>query len=316
MELNLINKTKITVLCGGWSAEREISLKTGAAVFESLKELNLNSSLMDLKSEQEALAIDSSIGLAYIALHGRGGEDGFIQRILEKKKIKYTGSSSSVCNLAMNKIEAKKVWIKEGLLTPSFLELSYQSAGEDHEEKGYGISSLSDAQKKEWPVVVKPCREGSSFGISIVKKHSRNLEEEIHEARKYDDSIIIESYIEGRELTVPILDQRALTPISIIPNSEFYDFHAKYERTDTQYVRSDLSLERTEEVKRLSLEAYNALGCKGWARVDLIESLDNNFYLIEINTVPGLTKTSLFPKSAALEDISFNQLILEMLKTA
>ena len=254
--------------------------------------------------------------MAFIALHGRGGEDGFIQDLFEQKLIPYTGSNSSVCKLTMDKSETKKIWIKEGLLTPDFLEINFDSESDSYHELNFGIQNLSEIIQRNKPIVVKPCREGSSFGISIVQDTSNGVNEEILEARSYDNRVILEEFIEGTELTVPVLDGKTLTPISIKPNSKFYDYEAKYERKDTVYEASKLNKQRMKEVKGLALKAYSVLGCKGWARVDLIDSKEENFYLIEINTVPGLTNTSLFPKSAALEGISFTELVIRMLKTA
>ena len=316
MNLGSLEGKKISIICGGWSAEREISLKTGRAVFKALEDLNLDLDLIDIKSEKEAHDLDSSLGLAFIALHGRGGEDGFIQDLFEQKLIPYTGSNSSVCKLTMDKSETKKIWIKEGLLTPDFLEINFDSESDSYHELNFGIQNLSEIIQRNKPIVVKPSREGSSFGISIVQDTSNGVNEEILEARNYDNRIILEEFIEGTELTVPILDGKALTPISIKPNSKFYDYEAKYERQDTVYEASKLNKQRMKEVKGLALKAHSVLGCKGWARVDLIESKEENFYLIEINTVPGLTNTSLFPKSAALEGISFTELVIRMLKTA
>ena len=316
MNLESLEGKKISIICGGWSAEREISLKTGKAVFKALEDLNLDLDLIDIKSEKEAHDLDSSLGLAFIALHGRGGEDGFIQNLFEQKLIPYTGSNSSVCKLTMDKSETKKIWIKEGLLTPDFLEINFDSESDSYHELNFGIQNLSEIIQRNKPIVVKPCREGSSFGINIVQDTSNGVNEEILEARSYDNTVILEEFIEGTELTVPILDGKALTPISIKPNSKFYDYEAKYERKDTVYEASKLNKQRMKEVKGLALKAYSVLGCKGWARVDLIDSKEENFYLIEINTVPGLTNTSLFPKSAALEGISFTELVIRMLKTA
>ena len=316
MNLESLEGKKISIICGGWSAEREISLKTGKAVFNALQDLNLDLDLIDIKSEKEAYDLDNSLGLAFIALHGRGGEDGFIQNLFEQKLIPYTGSDSSVCKLTMNKSETKKIWIQEDLLTPDFLEINFDSESDSYHELNFGIQNLNEITQRNKPIVVKPCREGSSFGISIVQDTSNGIKEEIHEARSYDNIIILEEFIEGTELTVPILDGRALTPISIKPNSKFYDYEAKYEKKDTVYEASKLNKKRMKEVKDLALRAYSVLGCRGWARVDLIDSREENFYLIEINTVPGLTNTSLFPKSAALEGISFTELVIRMLKTA
>ena len=163
---------------------------------------------------------------------------------------------------------------------------------------------------------MKPAREGSSFGVSIVHPGKGSLEEAMKEAIKFDDTLVIEAFIEGEEITVPILGNRTLTPLTIKPKGEFYDFEAKYLSSETEYSESQLSPEKLSDIKEFSWHAFSCLGCSGWGRVDLIKDTFGNFQLIEINTIPGLTKTSLVPKSANLEGIGFNDLIVRILNTA
>ena len=311
---NLIDR-EITVLMGGWSAEREISLKTGKAVTNSIRSLGLKVRAIDLISPDKIKNIINSLDLVFIALHGRGGEDGYIQKILEENKIQFTGSSSGACEVAMNKAETKKIWRDLSLPTPDFVEI--RNAGTPNLETIPFLSGENDVSPLEASFVVKPAREGSSFGISIVHPEGKtSLEDAMKEAIKYDDILIVEAFVEGDEITVPILGEEILTPITIKPKNLFYDFEAKYLSEDTEYLKSDLNPEEFSAVKEFSLNAFSCLGCEGWGRVDLIKDSNNNFQIIEVNTVPGLTETSLVPKSASFEGIDFDSLITRILNTA
>ena len=305
---------EISVLMGGWSTEREISLKTGRAVVDSVKSMGLSVRSVDLSSPEEAIKLVDSLDLVFIALHGRGGEDGFIQAILEEKNIEFTGSNSKSCELSMNKSETKKIWRELSLPTPDFVEI--KNAGTTKTQTSPFLSSEQDVSALEESFVVKPAREGSSFGVSIVHPGKGSLENAMKEALKYDDILIVEAFIEGEEVTVPILDGKTLTPISIKPKNDFYDFDAKYVRNDTEYSQSELSEEELMTVKNFAWHAFSSLGCSGWGRVDFIQDKKRNFQLIELNTVPGLTETSLVPKSAILEGIDFDRLIIRILNTA
>ena len=313
--LDALIHREITVLMGGWSAEREISLKTGKAVTNSIRSLGLKVRDIDLISPDEIEKIINSLDLVFIALHGRGGEDGYIQKILEENKIQFTGSNSGACEVAMNKAETKKIWRDLSLPTPDFVEV--RNAGTSNLETIPFLSGENDVSPLEASFVVKPAREGSSFGISIVHPEGKtSLEDAMKEAIKYDDILIVEAFVEGDEITVPILGEEILTPITIKPKNLFYDFEAKYLREDTEYLKSDLNPEEFDAVKEFSLNAFSCLGCEGWGRVDLIKDRNNNFQIIEVNTVPGLTETSLVPKSASFEGIDFNSLITRILNTA
>ena len=313
--LDTLIHREITVLMGGWSAEREISLKTGKAVTNSIRSLGLKVRDIDLISPDEIEKIINSLDLVFIALHGRGGEDGYIQKILEENKIQFTGSSSGACEVAMNKAETKKIWRDLSLPTPDFVEV--RNAGTPNLETIPFLSGENDVSPLEASFVVKPAREGSSFGISIVHPEGKtSLEDAMKEAIKYDDILIVEAFVEGDEITVPILGEEILTPITIKPKNLFYDFEAKYLSEDTEYLKSDLNPEEFSAVKEFSLNAFSCLGCEGWGRVDLIKDSNNNFQIIEVNTVPGLTETSLVPKSASYEGIDFNSLVTRILNTA
>ena len=314
MDLSKLEDRKITVLKGGWSAEREISLKTGEAVFNSIKSMDLTVEEIDLKSPSQIKELIDSLDLVFIALHGRGGEDGYIQKILEDNEIQFTGSNSTSCDLAMNKSETKKVWRDLSLPTPDFVEIS--NAGTSKTQTTPFLSGEKDITPLEEAFVVKPAREGSSLGISIIKPGKGSLEEAMKKALEYDDLIIVEAFIEGKEITVPILNQKALHPISIKAKGEFYDFEAKYLRNDTEYLKPELSSEELLTLNEYAWHAFSSIGCSGWGRVDLIMDHERNFQLIELNTVPGLTETSLVPKSAIIDGINFNELVISILNSA
>ncbi len=311
---NLLKDKKIAVLAGGWSAEREISLKSGLAVSKALKELQIDFNFIDLKSKEDVGNISSEIELAFIALHGRGGEDGYIQRILEDKGVLYTGSNPDSCKIAMDKSESKKIWRDLLLPTPDFVEI--KKAGTPEMQLTPYLSGEEDITSLDKTFVVKPVREGSSFGISIVKPGEGSLEESMKEALKFDDTLLVEAFVPGRELTVSILGDKVLHPIHIKPSGSFYDFKSKYESDTTEYLKAELDDDKREELQDIAWHAFSSIGCEHWGRVDFIEDENDNFQIIEVNTVPGLTQTSLYPKAASLDGISFNGLVAEILLLA
>ena len=311
---SFLGNKKVAVLMGGWSAEREISLRSGNAVLKSLKEMKINAKAIDLVSPEESKLQLEDFDIAFIALHGRGGEDGFIQELLTDKEILFTGSKTEACKLAMNKVETKKVWREFSLPTPDFVEIT--KAGKSDMKITPFLSGSDDITALDKSFVVKPANEGSSYGISIVKPGEGSLEEAIIEAVKYDETVLAEAFVDGIEITVTILGDRVLPPVAIEAKGAFYDYEAKYLSNETKYSLANLDPDNLITLKNFCWHAFKSLGCEGWGRVDLIKDNNNNFQLIEINTVPGLTETSLVPKSAALEGISFNELILEILHLA
>tara|TARA_B100000427_G_scaffold329541_1_gene346202 strand:+ start:1730 stop:2695 length:966 start_codon:yes stop_codon:yes gene_type:complete len=312
--LGRLRDYEISVLMGGWSSEREISLKSGHAVTESLKTLGLKPRSIDLKSAEHIRDIVDSLDLAFIALHGKGGEDGFVQKILEDSGKKFTGSNSKSCEIAMNKLETKKIWRELSLPTPDFVEII--NAGTKDSATIPYVSGEEDVGHLDKSFVVKPAREGSSLGITIVHPGRGSLEEAMKEALNYDDLIIVEAYIEGQEVTVPILGEKTLKPVCIKPKNEFYDFHAKYERDDTEYYQGDFNPEELDMLRDFAWHGFSSLGCTGWGRVDFILDKERNFQLLEVNTSPGMTENSLVPKSARFQDMDFSELIINILKEA
>lgn len=309
--ISTLNQKKILILSGGWSAEREISIKSGSAVSKALEANNISHTHVDLTSEEDARNLSKEFDLAFIALHGRGGEDGFIQDVLESKGIKFTGSDSKSCQISLNKTESKKIWRDLLLPTPDFVEI--QNAGSADMKLTPHLSGEEDITALDKTFVVKPANEGSSFGISIVKPGRGSLEEAMIEAVKYDSSILVEAFVDGRELTVSILGNEVLHPICIEPAGEFYDFDSKYSSSKTKYTKAELSHEKLEEIKDYAWHAFSSLGCSSWGRVDFIEDIEGNFQIIEVNTVPGLTETSLFPKAASYHGLNFDEVVMQVL---
>ena len=303
-----LEKLKIGVVAGGISSEREISLKSGRAVHESLSKNGFSSKLIDINSQEKLKSLETYKGLdlVFIMIHGKGGEDGEIQLILEAAKIKYTGSDSTSSLNAFDKLKSKEIFEKNGLEVPLRMMLQH-SPSENND------------------IVIKPLREGSSFGVSIIKrwwdyKKSRpslETEEALKEAQKYGDGVLIEEFIEGKELTVAIVGESTYPAIEIISPNEFYDFSAKYDGIGTKYIPANLSSTETKKLSEICLKAFKSLGCSGWGRVDLIKSKnDGILYILEVNTVPGMTETSLVPKAARLAELSFNDLLVEIIKTS
>ena len=303
-----LEKLKIGVVAGGISSEREISLKSGRAVHESLSKNGFSSKLIDINSQEKLKSLETYNGLdlVFIMIHGKGGEDGEIQSILEAAKIKYTGSNSTSSLNAFDKLKSKEIFEKNGLEVPLRMMLQH-SPSENND------------------IVIKPLREGSSFGVSIIKrwldyKKSRpslETEEALKEAQKYGDGVLIEKFIEGKELTVAIVGESTYPAIEIISPNEFYDFSAKYDGIGTKYIPANLSSTETKKLSEICLKAFKSLGCSGWGRVDLIKSKnDGILYILEVNTVPGMTETSLVPKAARLAELSFNDLLVEIIKTS
>ena len=288
---------------GGISEEREISLRTGRAAISALSSLGYEAVAIDAGKDLPERLISERVDVAFIALHGRFGEDGCVQGLLEVMGIPYTGSGVRSSSLCMDKAAAKKVMSFNRVSTAPFVVVRQ---GEDS----------SDVKLPRLPVVVKPCRSGSAIGVSIVGK-KKELAPAIKEAHRHGSEAVIEGYIKGRELTVAILDGQALPIVEIRPRRGFYDYRAKYTKGLTDFI-VPAALKKTEaaRVVRLSLAAYNALGCSGAARVDVMLSEAGKPYVLEVNTIPGLTELSLFPRAASAVGIDYPSLVERMLLSA
>lgn len=301
---------RVGVLFGGLSAEREISLQSGAAVIAALQEAGIDHVAIDVGDNVIADIQAANIDRAFLILHGPGGEDGRIQALLEFLGIPYTGSDVASSALAMDKLRTKQLWRgvdidgKQGLSTPEFAVLTKNS------DFSKVLASLGG------DVMVKPANEGSSIGMSRVNT-AADLEVAFQKAAQYQGSVLVERLIVGGEYTVGILDGEALPPIKLETNHSFYDFNAKYIAEDTRYLcPCGLSAEKEQELKMLALNAFNAVGCRGWGRVDVMADAQQNFYLLEVNTAPGMTSHSLVPMAAKAVGLSFAELVLTVLRAS
>ncbi len=291
---------KVAVLYGGNSAERDVSLQTGQAVFDALQRKGIDAELVDTQQNFISRLQEGNFARAFIALHGRGGEDGTIQGLLDHLNIPYTGSGVLGSALCMDKARCKRVWQSIGLATPPF-SMWEPGTGIDDYVKLFGL-----------PLAVKPVFEGSSVGVTRVNS-ATDFDKACNLAAKYG-AVMIEPWIIGDEYTVGILGTQALPSIQISAAESFYDYNAKYIAEDTQYIcPSLLTAAEEENVQKLSYAAFAAVGATGWGRVDLIRDLNGDFWLLEVNTVPGMTSHSLVPKAAKVAGLSFDELVLEIL---
>jgi len=301
---------RVGVLMGGTSSERGISLKSGQAVFSALKEIGVDVVAIDIVTDnpQENVNLLKKYNLdcAFIALHGRFGEDGTIQSILEGMNLPFTASGVKASQLAMDKIGSLEIFSQGGLYVPKsqFLAKSaYQKEKVLTNQLGY-------------PLVVKPANHGSSIGLSLLE-NERQLPVAIELAFKFDEHIIMQQYISGRELTVGILDEVALPVIEIIPHNKFFDFAAKYQDNLTRYIiPAVLDQKMALEIQQMAQKAHKLLGCYGCSRVDFILAKKGRPYILEVNTIPGMTATSLLPKAAKIVGIDFSRLCLKLLELA
>ncbi|MBW6507964.1 MAG: D-alanine--D-alanine ligase [Desulfuromonadales bacterium] len=292
-----MQKKKIGVLAGGWSVERDVSLRTGQAALAALSARGYRAQLIDPDHHLPQQLYDAGIEVAFVALHGQGGEDGTVQGLLEVMQIPYSGSGVLASSMAMDKIVTKQLLVYHGIQTPGF---DYVKPGETPDDLLRRCLRL--------PVVVKPSREGSTVGISIAR-NKQELEAGLDAAAQLHGSLLVEDYIDGAELTVSVVNEQVLPIIQIVPQGGFYDYQAKYASTTTRYlVPAPLSSEVTGQIQDAALRACRALGCRGAARVDFMMA-NGCFYCIEVNTIPGMTATSLLPKAAAAAGIAFEELV-------
>jgi len=297
---------RIGVLMGGTSAEREVSLRSGKSVEAALRAQGLEVEAIDVGSDIVEELRGKRVEVAFIALHGRGGEDGTIQGLLEWLGIRYTGSGVLASALAMNKVYSKRLFQSSGLLTPPYRALR----SVDNAAMSALLGELG------LPVVVKPLEEGSTIGVSIVREEEE-LEPAFQRAFDHGCCILVEKYIPGKEITVGILGEEPLPPIEIVPASGFYDYRAKYTAGLTQYrVPPSLPRPLLSRIQEVGMGAHRALGCSGFSRVDLRLDDDGAPYVLEVNTVPGMTETSLLPKAAAAAGYDFCALTRKILELA
>jgi D-alanine-D-alanine ligase len=292
---------KVAVLYGGRSAEREVSLKSGAAVLAALQAAGVDAHGIDVGMDILQRLGGQSFDRAFIVLHGRGGEDGTMQGLLDCAGIPYTGSGVLASALAMDKLRTKQVWHSLGLPTPRHATLT----SEDDCERVAG--------ELGFPLMVKPSQEGSSIGMAKVHDLAE-LRAAWQNARTYDSNVLVEQYVSGPEFTVAMLDGEILPPIRLGTGHEFYDYEAKYLSGDTQYqIPCGLAADKEAELRYLTARACAALGVTGWGRADVMQDREGNFWLLEVNTVPGMTDHSLVPMAARAAGMDFSQLVLRLL---
>ena len=309
----MFNKNQVVaVVMGGPSAEREVSLNTGAAIANALREYGYTNVVeidLDPRNFGKQLA-ESKAEVVFNAVHGLYGEDGRLQTLMEIREMPYTGSGMIASVSCMDKVITKRMLRDAGISTPACLIVNKKESG--IKEKIMQRFSL--------PVVIKPASQGSSIGVEIVKEE-KQLDEALANAFKYSRDILVEEFIGGKELTVSMMQKDgevvALPVIHIAPHSGMYDYHSKYTKGATEYIcPADLDEETTKKVQEISKQAYEVLGCSGVARADVMLDEEGNGYVLEINTVPGMTATSLVPKAAAAAGISFPELCNIILQSA
>lgn len=295
---------KVAVLLGGRSAEREVSLQSGGAVLTALRNRGVDARPFDPAEQTLESLKQQHFDKAFIALHGRFGEDGTIQGVLQWLELPYTGSGVMASALAMDKWRTKLVWQATGIQTPRF-EMLNANSDFDQVADNLGL-----------PLIVKPVREGSTIGLTKVKRRE-DLINAYQLAARHDAMVMAEEFIAGQELTVAILGNTPLPIVRIEVAGELYDYQAKYVSNETQYFcPSGLPLTLEAEIQAQALKAYQILGCQGWGRVDLILTAANQFYFLETNTSPGMTSHSLVPMAARTAGISFEDLVLNILDQA
>ena len=291
---------KVSVLMGGISAERAVSLKTGKAVINACLELGHETTPVDFSGNYSSILNDLKYSdIVFNALHGTVGEDGTIQSWLDENNINYTGSGSRSSKLCMNKNESKRIVSKNNYLTPGWSVIDNDGG----QVSGDIIKSI------DFPCIVKPNAQGSTFGLSIVNDNNE-LMEAIKFAGRYDDTSLIEEYIIGREITVGILGDKALPIIEIFPNHELYDFECKYSPGMSTYLcPAEISSDREKQIKRDSEKIFKLLGCSGYGRLDFLLDEHGRHFFLELNTLPGMTSTSLLPIAADQSGKSFTELV-------
>ncbi|MFG0517511.1 D-alanine--D-alanine ligase [Kluyvera intermedia] len=302
---------KIAVLLGGTSAERDVSLNSGAAVLAGLREAGVNAHPVDPKETDVTQLKNMGFKKAFIALHGRGGEDGTLQGLLELISLPYTGSGVMASAISMDKLRSKLLWQGAGLPVAPWVAIT-----SDMFENGLTDELLSQVAELGLPLIVKPSREGSSVGMSKVTE-SEHLTAALAQAFQHDDEVLVEKWLSGPEFTVAVLGEEILPSVRIQPAGTFYDYEAKYLSDETKYFCPGCE-ESTEEaaMQSLVLKAWKVLGCRGWGRIDVMQDNDGQYYLLEANTSPGMTSHSLVPMAARQAGMSFSQLVVRILDLA
>ncbi|MCA1929222.1 D-alanine--D-alanine ligase [Rheinheimera sp.] len=295
---------KVAVLLGGTSAERDVSLRSGAAVLAALQKQGVDAHAFDPKEQPLSALTAAGFDRVFIVLHGRGGEDGTMQGALQLMGLPYTGSRVLGSALAMDKIRCKWLFQAQGLPTAKFLVA----------QAGKQLNYQDILQQLAGKVMVKPANEGSSIGMSAAST-AEELEQALALAFKYDTDVLVEQWIQGREFTVTVLNGKALPVVEMRTPRSFYDYEAKYQSNSTEYLcPAPLTADQTAVLQQAAAAAFTAVGASGWGRVDAMLDELGNFYLLEVNTVPGMTEKSLVPMAAKAAGLTFEQLVLQILE--
>lgn len=294
---------RVAVVMGGSSSEREVSLNSGGNVLTALRARGVDATAIDGIPALLAHIREGRCDRVFNILHGRGGEDGVLQGALEALGVPYTGSGVLGSALTMDKVRTKRVWQALGIPTPAFALLHP------------GADVAAAVASVGLPAIIKPSREGSSVGVTRVFAVG-DIDAAVELAARYDGELLVERMIVGPELTVAVLEGQALPSIRIVPVGEFYDYHAKYVAEDTQYLCPGRDEPAESELRALCERAFAAVGSSGWGRIDVMCDLEGNFYLLEVNTTPGMTSHSLVPKAAAKAGIDFQELCWRILETS
>tara|TARA_Y100000739_G_scaffold225530_1_gene231603 strand:+ start:75 stop:1001 length:927 start_codon:yes stop_codon:yes gene_type:complete len=304
----MVKINKIAVLCGGSSSEREISLQSGEGVHNAICDLGYESDLIDFKnlSNLNELKIYDFI---FIVLHGFEGEGGKLQKELDDLNIRYSGSGSKACANTWNKKITKEILKENNINTPISIDITEFS--DQIARNGLNISSY-DCFRPFNHLFLKPEADGSSIDIFKISD-DESLKNAYKKCTNRKRGFLFEEYIEGRELTVTVINKECFPPIEIITKNEFYDYDAKYISDDTLHIQAKLSLDELRDINSISLKAFNALGCKGWARIDFLQNNDGKFYVIEVNTAPGMTAHSNVPKSGSLIGLTYNKVVQKII---
>jgi len=295
---------KVAVLMGGWGAEREVSLNSGAAVLEGLRSKGVDAHAIDADRNVLETIQSGDFDCVFNILHGRGGEDGVLQGALDLLQIPYTGCGVMASAISMDKLMTKRIWTGSGLSTPAYAVLK-DDTDFDAVVSEYGL-----------PLMVKPADEGSSVGMSKVTRADQ-LPDAYANAKQYDSTVFAEQWVDGTEYTISIVGDEVLPIIRVETDSVFYDYEAKYQSDETRYLcPCGLAADEEQRMQSLAKQAFDMLGAKGWGRIDLMQDAQGKAWLIELNTVPGMTNHSLVPKAAAAAGIEFGDLVVKILETS
>ena len=301
---------RVGVLAGGPSNEREISLRSGKAVYNALIQEGVGAIFLDVKDDLCDIIKHNKIDIAFIALHGRFGEDGTVQKILEGAHIRYTGSGPQASRFALDKIASKSIFIEHGISVPRHTVLEKEIFLQD--PRGH----IEETVPLGLPLVVKPQWEGSSIGLSVVND-LKSLPAALGKAFEYGQNAIVEEFINGRELTVGILDDEPLPVIEIVTKNKVYDYTAKYNDPETKYlVPAPIEKSVFSKAQEMGRRSHKALGCRSFSRIDMMMDAAGNIFVLEANTIPGMTERSLLPKAARAQGLTFSQLCIKLLENA